>query len=182
MIGTSTHLEWFLLKRKLMGPCWLRIKPDINPRKSSEALEVRFESVQVQPDSMPATACLHSSQRNHTHTPARAHAPYIRALVHALLWAHVPGAASPGSHAHFPCAAAHMALECNARVVLKENRSSPFSWCKFEAVVEDPKNITKLEAHADAPQRATPPLCVMALQVWSASLTRTHRALRALGM
>ena len=32
-------------------------------------------------------------------------------------------------------------------------------------MVEDPKNITKLEAHADAPQRATPPLCVMALQV-----------------
>ena len=48
MIGTSTHLEWFLLKRKLMGPCWLRIKPDVNLRKSSEALEVRFESVQVQ--------------------------------------------------------------------------------------------------------------------------------------
>ena len=54
MIGTSTHLEWFLLKRKLMGPCWLRIKPDVNPRKSSEALEVRFESVQVQPDALDA--------------------------------------------------------------------------------------------------------------------------------
>jgi hypothetical protein len=97
MIGTSTHLEWFLLKRKLMGPCWLRIKPDINPRKSTEALEVRFESVQVQPDCPPPRPFALPSV---PHTRARAHTPSIHALVHhALLWTHVPGAASPPSRA-----------------------------------------------------------------------------------
>jgi hypothetical protein len=60
-IGTSTHLEWFLLKRKLMGPCWLRIKPDVNPRKSTDTVEVRFDGVQVEPDASPA----------HTHTTCR---------------------------------------------------------------------------------------------------------------